>query len=484
MNKLSKLLLLLLIIGGLSSCSVEGGNSSKVSSSSSEVILPSSSSDSTNNTVSTPNLDEKLSIDAQLFINNVYNLDVDNISISDKGTIDGARYIYSTLNEEDKLLPEVIEAKEHLDMAINYFNTIYDEFISQREAEETGYAFAEQAEKYGNLNALVREDLELINELLAKYNLLSESAKDLSVVTEAKTNLDAAKEYVESLASLSDDEYAIIQFTASINKLPSYADLTIFDVDAVNAANDLYISLSSEAKSNSKVIIAKYKLDSLLGRANALLAIQANADAFIKMVWALPTFDKLEWKSSAQNSQISAAENAYNKLTDEEKQVTGVSSAFDQLQAVRAAFDGLKEPYDISKLGFSMNLGAPINIGGVNYTSEFTYVNGKDHISVLTSQYGIPREELTQHVTVYLNMYIEAGAVESEPLYQFDITEDWSNLNYYTYAEILKELAKTDERVYSGMGICFTLSIQSLNDNYASSKYSSFMGRQKIHWEV
>ena len=88
-------------------------------------------------------------------------------------------------------------------------------------------------------------------------------------------------------------------------------------------------------------------------------------------------------------------------------------------------------------------------------------------------------------INTNLNMYIEAGAVVGSPLYSFDITEDWSNLDNAAYIKVLKELqAQGDERIVSGMGICFTLNIESLNDQYANSKYSGFMAGQKIHWEA
>ena len=284
---------------------------------------------------------------------------------------------------------------------------------------------------------------------------------------------------------MSADEYAVVQFIASVNKLPSVEEMTILDVDNVTAAGNLFALLSSTNKANADVKAAKAILDTLVVRANQLRSIQANADAFIEMVWSLPSYDQLEWKNASQNSSITAAENAYKNLTDEEKTVTGVSSAYSQLQAVRTTFDSLKEPYDISKLSFSMPWGSPTTIapGQVNYTCKFTYTTGKDHITVLTQQYGIPRAELTQHVRVNLNMYIEAGATAGSPLYSFDITESWSNLDNTAYVKVLKELqANGDERIFSGMGICFTLNIESLNDQYASSKYSSFMAGQKIYW--
>ena len=486
MNKLSKLLLLLFVVGGVASCSVENNNSSSSSNSSSSIILPSNStSSSVSSIISAPIAKEELTITAKLFINNISSVDENNISIEDKGTLDAAKYIYATLTDGEKALPSVVAAKAKLDAAIAEFNIIYSEYLTQREAEETGYAFVELVDTVKDLDALIKEDLDFINELLTKYELLSENARNLSVVVEAKANLDAAKSYVESLVSMSDEEYAALQFIALLNKLPVSSELTILDVDKVDAACNLYLTLSDDNKNLKEVKNAKSKLDMLVMRANQLKAVQANADAFIEMVWSLPSYDQLEWQSAAHNALITAAENAYNKLTEEERQVTGVASALTQLQTVRNTFDNLKEPYDISKLSFSMPWGAPINTGkGTNYTCAFTYAAGKDHISVFTQQYGIPKEELSKHLKVNLNMYIEAGAVASEPLYQFDITEDWSNLSNPTYVQVLKELAAAgDERIFSGMGICFTLNVESLNDNYANSKYSGFMAGQKIHWE-
>ena len=487
-NKLSKLVVGLMILGVFSACSVEGNknsSSSLISTNSSSSILPSNDSSSSNSgVISTPIIKEELSTAAQLFVSNVNAISLENISISDKEILDGARFIYSFLTETEKSFSKVQECKNKLDLAIEKFNEIYNQFLTQKEAEETGYAFVELVNSIKDLNSLVKEDLEVINDILRKYELLSENAKSLSVVIEAKGNLDASKEYVESLVSMSDEEYAVLQFIALLNKLPIAMNLTILDVDKVDLACDLYLTLSADNKNLKEVKNAKSKLDMLVARANQLKTIQANADAFIEMVWSLPAYDELEWKNATHNSLISAAENAYNKLSEEEKAVTGVSSAFAQLQAVRTTFDGLKEPYDISKLSFSMPWGTPINTGyGTNYTCKFTYAAGKDHITVLTQLYGIPRADLSKHVKVNLNMYIEAGAVAGSPLYSFDITEDYSNLDNAAYIKVLKDLqAAGDERIFSGMGICFTLNIESLNDQYASSKYSSFMAGQKIHW--
>ena len=97
-NKLSKLLVGLIILGVFSACSVEGNknSSSFISTNSSSSILPSNDSSSSNSgVISTPIIKEELSTSAQLFVSNVNAISLENISISDKEILDGARFIYS-----------------------------------------------------------------------------------------------------------------------------------------------------------------------------------------------------------------------------------------------------------------------------------------------------------------------------------------------------------------------------------------------------
>lgn len=486
-NKLRKLLGVLLVFGCLAGCTTEGNSSKKPASSSSSnnssstIIssLPSNSNSSTS--ITTPVVKNELPLEAQLFVDNVNKIDIDYLSLGDKSTLDGAVFIYNTLSDTNKALAEVVAAKTILDEAVATYNTLYDEYLIQREAEETGYAFADLVNEIKDLEALVRNDKEIIDNLLLKYETLSEKAKSLNVVIQAKADLDAANDRIAELIELSDEEYAVILFTASVNKLPSVNDLTILDADKVDATVELYNGLSETNKNNSAVLEAKEKLDVLVTRSTELRTIQEHADAFIDMVWSLPSYDNLEWQSASQNALIKAAEDAYIALTDEEKLVTGVSSAFTQLQAVRNAFDSLKQPYDISKISPSISLGG-MNSDG-NYTSTFTYAAGQDHITILTTQYGIAKEELRNHVRVYLNMYYEAGAVATDPLYRFDITDDYSGYNISKYVEILQQLkAEGNAKAISGHGYNFTVNIESVSDLYASSKYTDFSIGIKINF--
>ena len=175
--KLSKLLISLLVLGGLSACSVEGGKVShdfSISESSSSPISSSSSvsvnnSSSQGGVISTPSETENLTVNAQLFVNAVNKFSLDYISISDKADLDGARFIYTTLTSSERGYAQVISAKAKLDLAIEQFNLLYNDFFTTKEAEETGYAFAELVETVKDFDSLVREDIDVINEILKKY---------------------------------------------------------------------------------------------------------------------------------------------------------------------------------------------------------------------------------------------------------------------------------------------------------------------------
>ena len=138
-NKLSKLVVGLMILGVFSACSVEGNknsSSSLISTNSSSSILPSNDSSSSNSgVISTPIIKEELSTAAQLFVSNVNAISLENISISDKEILDGARFIYSFLTETEKSFSKVQECKNKLDLAIEKFNEIYNQFLTQKELE-------------------------------------------------------------------------------------------------------------------------------------------------------------------------------------------------------------------------------------------------------------------------------------------------------------------------------------------------------------
>ena len=444
-------------------------------------VTSSSKDSTTSNISSTISVKEELPLDAKVFIDNVNLWNNEEITLNHKELIDGAYFMYNSLDEEMKQIEEVKEIKAKLDVAKEQYLALFDEYLKQKEAEETGYAFSELVNKYGDVNTLVREDKSQLDKLVIMYNSLNDLAKSLDVVIKAKAKLDLLIERVNELNNMSDEEYAGEQFIAMVYKLPLITELTIEDIDLVNEVKVMYDELDSSIKEKEEVKLAKELLDGLLVRVDELKVIKEHTDAFMNLVYALPSYSELKWKNSAQDAQIKACENAYDNLTEEERQVEGVIIAYKELQAIRKAFDALKEPYDITKISGSIVLGAYSN---GNYTSTFTYASGKDHITVLTTYYGIPKDELSNYVTVYLNIYIEAGAMVNNPLYSFDFTEDYSGYNINVYVVKLKELrAAGNDAVQSGIGYCFSYNFVSKNDKYADSEYSGLMGCQKIHWE-
>lgn len=453
------------------------------SNSSSNNATSTSSTNSMNiSTSSSTSVASQLSLEAKVFINNVELIVKDTITLEHKTKIDGAYFMYDNLIEEEKLLPEVIEAKAKLDKAKEDFLVLYEDLLSLKEAEETGYAFKERVDALGDVDSLVREDKEEIDELLNDYDKLSDRAKTLNVVIEAKTKLDNLSTRVNELVAMSDEEYEAFLFVAMVNKLPAIEDLTIYDIEKVQEVSNMYNALPNTTKELDIVKEAKLKLDGINQRIDELIIIKEHTDAFIELVYSLPSFGELKWNDANQEAKISQAEAAYEALTEEEKQVSGVQIAYNELKSIREAFSNLKQPYDILKLGWSIQLNG-FNNATNNYNSKFSYTTGKDHITVLSSEYGIAKEEIKNHVKVYLNMYREAGAVKTDPLYRFDITENYEGYDINKFIEVLKQLKEEgNPKAVSGQGYNFTINIESISNLYASSEYSGFSVGQVINF--
>ena len=416
-----------------------------------------------------------MDIDVKVFIEQVTLLKEETITIDHKCQIYGIYYIYYSLTLEMKELPEVIQAKETLDGIKEEYLELYEEYILNKEVEETIDAFNDLVDSLGDIDALIREDKKNIDKLLNLYNSFSDEIKNSNEIKDSKEKLDLYNNRINELMNMSDEEYAVILFISMVNKLPTAEELTTFDIAIVQETIEAYEELDDMVKERQDVLDAKAILDVINQRVEHLLVVKEHADAFISLVGDLPTFNELEWNNQNQNNAIKEAEDFYLTLTEEEKEVLSVVTAYNELKSIRNTFDGLKEPYDINKLNFAISIDWPQ--GAQNRSGAFTYTSGKDHITVLTNDYNIPRDELSKYVTVYLNIYIEAGAVASQPLYSYDITEDYSEYNSNKYVETLRELkANGNDKVKSGVGYTFTVNIVSLNDDYASSKYSPFIG--------
>ncbi len=439
------------------------------------------SSDSLSNSVTMPNSNEGLStnlennlpLEAKVFIESLEAWINEELTLEHKSLIDSAYFIYDSLSEDSKNLPQVKEAKEKLDQAKEAFLEIYQEYLTQKEIETTGYAFVDAVNKIKDVEFLLKTDKDLIVQLNLMYDSLPSGAKTLSVVISSKEKLDSFNLKMNQLEAMNESEYAAYEFSTKVSLLPTKEELTIGQIDLITEMVEIYNELPDDIKEKSEVKLAKEKLDTLTQRVEELKVIRNHAESFIDDVYRLPTFDKLKWKDAGQDSQIKACEDKYLTLTEEEKAYPGVSNAYRELQSTREAFDNLKEPFDISKFGFSISLGA-FNNSTNNYNLQVVFSSGTDPLSVLTNYYNLPKENIRDYAIVYLNMYYEAGAIKSDPLYRFDITESY-NLTINDFVNKLRELKNQgNEKAVSGKGYNFTINIESKCDLYASSEYSNF----------
>lgn len=425
---------------------------------------------------------DTLPLEARVFIDSVNAWIDEDITLEHKELIDSAYFIYNSLSEESKNLPAVIEVKNHLDEVKEEFMVLYHEYLEQKDAEEAGYAFVDMINDSKEASEILKEDEAFIKQLNVMYESLSPNAKDISEVITAKEKLDEINAALEQLNTMSDEDYLAYEFVVKVSLLPEVDSLTITEIDKVNEVKTQYDALSDNVKNRQEVMTAAEKLNALLKRIEELEVVRAHAEAFMDAVYKLPTFDKLKWKDTAQDNQIKACENAYLNLTEDEKNYPGVSSAYSELTATRQAFDELKEPYDISRFGFSISLGGFNNTTN-NYDLKVMFASGRDPISVLTGYYQLPRENIRDYAVVYLNMYREAGAVPSAPLYRFDITENY-NLTIDDFVATLRDLkAQGNDKAVSGQGYNFTINVESKFDGYASSEYSAFSVGARINFE-
>ena len=422
-----------------------------------------------------------LPLEARVFIDSINSWIEEEITLEHKNLIDSAYFIYDSLSDESKELDKVKEAKARLDKAKEEFLVLYHAYLNQKEAEEAGYAFVDEVNKCKNEQNILKEDEDLINQLNKMYDSLSEEAKEILEVKTAKEKLDRLNESLETIRNMTEEEYICYEFLVNINSLPALEELTINQIDLVYEAQKNYEELDEQQKNNDQVVDAYELLNSLIARCEELKTIRDHAESFMDQVYKLPTFDKLKWRNSDQDNQIKACELSYQNLTEEEKNYPGVSSAYNELLSTRKAFDALKEPIDITKFGFYINLGG-YNTSTNNYDLKVSFTNGKDPISVLTGYYKFSKDNLSDYATVYLNIYREAGAVKENPLYKFDITENY-NLSINDFVKTLQELKNQgNEKAVSGEGYNFTMNIESKSDQYASSEYTGFTGGARINF--
>lgn len=426
------------------------------------------SNDSSNE--SQPNMEEmpKLATD---FLSNLAK--VQSVTLESKDQLNLCLMLYKALEDYSSslLLDErIVEGKELLDSYLNTYNQLKDEFEKNEEYHALANAFIQQMNALPSANLITLEDYDALLLAQKAYEQLTNEIQNLEEIKIAKEQLDQSFAQYEWISNMSQDEYQAYKFISSIALLPAIEELSISDITTIDEISTLYNNLSSANKNDEAIIQAYQKFSGYESRCNELKTSLAKAESFMTKAFSLPSSGALKYQNSEQQAQINQAFAAYDALTEEEKLIPGVADAYQELLAVKEAFDSLLEPYAISRLGYGWNF----------QTGELVFTSGRDPITMLTTNYGLTTANLKDNVIVYLDLYFEAGAVVGNMLYSFDITENYK----ITVEDVKKVLIQLRDdgnaKAVSGAGYNFTLHIVSLNEQYANSEYTGFFGGQKI----
>lgn len=459
-NKTYKILLISLLSLSLAACG-------ETKQSSSDSSYPSFSDHLSSGSDSADSL-PKLAAD---FLSNLSQ--INEVTLESKDQLNLCLMLYKALEEYSATLAsreEIAAGKALLDTYFATYNQLKDDFESKQEIQALADAFLEQMNAIPSADLITLEDYESLQSARKAYEQLNASLQALPTVQEAKEKLDMAFTQYEKISAMTQEEYQIYKFVSSVSLLPDLSVITVSDIESIESILALYNQLTADHKNLEEVKEAYETFAAYQMRCNELKLSLEHAEAFMTKAFSLPSSGSLKWQNSEQKSQIDQALAAYEALTEEEKQIPGVSDAYQELLSVKAAFESLLEPYAVSRLAYGWNF----------QTGELIFTSGRDPISVLTSNYGLTTANLKENVIVYLDLYYEAGAVIGNMLYSFDITENY-RITVSDVQRVLSQLRdEGNGKAISGAGYNFTIHIVSLNEQYASSEYTNFFGGQKI----
>lgn len=401
---------------------------------------------------------------------------INEVTILSKDDLDFCIMLYTYIEETYTDLLEnksIVNAKSALDTKITKYNELKENDYYKTKKQELVNNFLDSVKVLPSTKLIALEDLSIILNAENSYSLLTDDLKEKDEVKTSKAILDNIRKEYDILTSLDTNAYNAHKFVVNVSKLPSINDLTVNDITMMDEIAALYDSLTTTNKESKDVIEAKTILDTYAKKVTELKASKQKVSEFITNVFSLPNGSELKWKNAEQKGKIDACYSAYNSLTELEKTFEGVEDAYKALNLTKEAFENLKEPYDISKI-------KPTNLCFYEeYIRELTFENGADPYTVLKNNYGLTDETIKQNVKIFLDVYIEGGAIKGSPLFSFDITENYKITTDMVIAK-LRELRDAGNEQITTQGYTFTIHIESLNDTYANSEYSDWFSGMKI----
>lgn len=193
--------------------------------------------------------------------------------------------------------------------------------VSVGNAKELALACAEQIRALPSAGVLTLEDKEKVKTAQNAYESLSETAKEY-LGDERKTLENKLSRCVSTMDELIAQNERLTNVRSLLTAIPEYADITLKDVNAIQAAKDAYDALSV----TEQMMISstdRVKLNRAVSKCETLLV---NVEEVNQLLLALPKDMTLDdWK------KIQTAYSAYQALTDEEQACLN-SEAYNQLE--------------------------------------------------------------------------------------------------------------------------------------------------------
>ena len=263
--------------------------------------------------------------------------------------------------------------------------------LQQYDAQQADKAAAENVEALiraipSTIDANAKDEIQAAR---AAYNALTSAQKgyvsNYSRLTDAENALNA---YEEQQAQIAADKAAANTVVAKINAIP--ANLTIDDKDDVNAARTAYNALTSAQKgyvtNYSKLTSAEERIIALEEEA----AEQAVVNAVIAAINEIP--DNLTLNDKAK---VSAARNAYNALTNAQKEKVVNYSDLTDAEATIAALEAQENANKADKEA------ADAVIAKINALPDEITLNDKNVVDAARAAYDALTQKQKDLVTNY-----------------------------------------------------------------------------------
>ena len=396
---------------------------------------------------------------------------------------------FATANDLDRInalinmyyeLP--VDAKQFLDVEyeFNRILTIKDNINKNEEEKNEGQRqiaianFVSQVAQIPEPAAITLEDDDLLSITLDMYNKLDTKSKEDNRVIEAYNKLEASiNRYNEIKDNPAIKEEALInRFLADVLKIPSLDILTLDDLPFISNAKASYQNLSQESRNldNVKenyaaVVAANNKYDQLYKEHLEAEKLQQLIEEATPFIEAMESFGEQSSLTKADLSSLIVAENLYNQLSHDAKQLPSVVDAYDKLvsdkQYIYDNFEFDKLEVQLNDIDKSSSTPPTVQLKTTS-SALYTY---------LKNLYGVSKNsELENKVAMYLYIYNEG---ETDYLVKANIsticmTKSLTLITSANMLNILKEASTHNKDVKSGsfnLGISF----EDLTGNYSNS---------------